>query len=171
MNLPFVFWGQVLGLCSMHRKLGIHQIFHLLLYTGKRKNTVLESIWGTWTSSTKGISLLSRCLSYTSYSWNFSLLIYKVVDSFWKLRLHYSGCYISFYHHLPIRASKVQKFNEKHLPEWHFYLPLKERVIFCIESLCPQYTFSLPDSGSCYFLVFQNACLNLSFTCPRQSGK
>ena len=37
--------------------------------------------------------------------------------------------------------------------------------------ICPQYTFSLPDSGNCYFLVFQYACPNLTFTCPGQSGK
>ena len=33
------------------------------------------------------------------------------------------------------------------------------------------YTFSLPNSGNCYFLVFQNACPNLTFTCPGQAGK
>ena len=36
--------------------------------------------------------------------------------------------------------------------------PKRKRLIFfCIESLCPKYTFSLPDSGNCYFFVFQNA--------------
>ena len=30
---------------------------------------------------------------------------------------------------------------------------------------------STGSTGNCYFLVFQNACLNLTFTCPGQSGK
>ena len=44
-----------------------------------------------------------------------------------------------------------------------FLLAQKEKERFCIESfVCPQYTFSLPDSGNCYFLVFQNACPNMT---------
>ena len=57
------------------------------------------------------------------------------------------------------------KFNEKHLPEWHFYLPQKEKELFLVlKVVCPQYTLSLPNSGNCYFLVFQNACPNLTIT-------
>ena len=41
-----------------------------------------------------------------------------------------SGCYISFYHHLPIRASKVKNLMTT-LARWHFYLPPKEKV-FCV---------------------------------------
>ena len=51
--------------------------------------------------------------------------------------------------------------------------PKGKRVFyFCIESYtCPWYTFTLPDLSNCFFLVFQNACRNLTFTCPRKSGK
>ena len=42
----------------------------------------------------------------------------------------------------------------------------KKSYILCIESRRPQYTFDLPDSGNCYFLVFQNACPNQTFTWP-----
>ena len=51
--------------------------------------------------------------------------------------------------------------------------PERKRVIFInfLKVLCPQCTFSLPDSGTCYFLVFQNAGPDLTFTCPGQSGK
>ena len=64
------------------------------------------------------------------------------------------------------------KFNEKHFPEWHFYLPPKEKeLVFVLKVICPQYTFSLPDLGNCYILVFQNACPNLTFTCPGKLGK
>ena len=44
-------------------------------------------------------------------------------------------------------------------------------LFFVLKVVCPQYTFSLPDSGNWYLLVFQNACPNLTFTCPGQSGK
>ena len=65
------------------------------------------------------------------------------------------------------------KFNEKHLPNLHFHLPPKEKELFFVLKVVhvPQYTFSLPDSGNCFFSVFQNACPNLKFTCPGQSGK
>ena len=71
------------------------------------------------------------------------------------------------------RPCRVLCKHEKHLPEWHFYLPQKKgkKVIFVLKVVCPQYTFCLPNSGYCYFLVFQNACPNLTSTCPRQSGK
>ena len=52
-----------------------------------------------------------------------------------------------------------------------FTCPQKKELFFVLEIVCPQYTFSLPDSGNCYFLVFQNACPSLTFTCPGQSGK
>ena len=50
-------------------------------------------------------------------------------------------------------------------------VPKRKRVIFVLKVVCPQYTFSLPYSGNCYFLVFQIACPNLTLTCPGQSGK
>ena len=38
-----------------------------------------------------------------------------------------------------------------------------KKSYICIDTdsftVCPQNTFSLPDSGNCYFLIFQNACL------------
>ena len=82
----------------------------------------------------------------------------------------YAGCYISFYHHLSIWASKVQKKNT--CPN-DFYLPQREKSPFCIESHMSiiLYTNSLPDLGNCYSLIFQNTCPNLTFTCPGQSGK
>ena len=50
--------------------------------------------------------------------------------------------------------------------------PKRKKVIFCIESqIGSQYTFCLSDLGNCYLLSFQNACPNLTFTCPGQSGK
>ena len=53
--------------------------------------------------------------------------------------------------------------------------PKRKRVIlFVLEVVCPvcsQYTFSLPNSVNCYFLVFQNACPNLTLTCTGQSRK
>ena len=49
--------------------------------------------------------------------------------------------------------------------------PKRKRLIFVLKVVCPQYTSSLPDSGYCYFQVFQNACPNLTFACPGQSGK
>ena len=49
--------------------------------------------------------------------------------------------------------------------------PKEKELLFVLKVVCPQYTSSLPDSGNCYFLVFQNACPNQTFTCPRQSGK
>ena len=53
-----------------------------------------------------------------------------------------------------------------------FTCPKKTKVISCkLKVVCPQYTFSLPDLGISYFLVFQNACRNLTFTCPEQLGK
>ena len=50
------------------------------------------------------------------------------------------------------------------------FAPKRKRVIFVLKIICPQYTFSLPDLGNSYFSVFQNACPNLTFTCPGQSG-
>ena len=48
------------------------------------------------------------------------------------------------------------KFNVKHLPKLHFHLPQKDKFfVFVLKVMCPQYTFSLPDSSNCYFLVFQ----------------
>ena len=43
-----------------------------------------------------------------------------------------------------------------------FTCPKKKRVIFdsLLKVVCPLYTFSSPDSGNCYFLIFQNACPN-----------
>ena len=39
----------------------------------------------------------------------------------------------------------------------HFYLPPKEKeLFFVLKVVCPQYTFRLPNSGNCYFLVFLN---------------
>ena len=92
-----------------------------------------------------------------------------------KIAARLSGCYISFYHHLPIRASKVQ-IQWKTLARLTFLLaPKRERVIiiFVLKVVCPQYTLtcSLPISDYCYFFVFKSACLNLTFTCPGQSGK
>ena len=82
-----------------------------------------------------------------------------------------AGCYISFYHHLPIWASKVQIYL-KTLAQITFYLPPKEKeLFFVLKVICPQYSFSLPESGNCYFLVVQNACPNQIFTRPGQSGK
>ena len=59
------------------------------------------------------------------------------------------------------------------MPKWPFYLPPKRKIIFLfvLKVKCPQYTYSLPNSGNCYFLVFQNACPNLTCTCSGQSGK
>ena len=49
----------------------------------------------------------------------------------------------------------------------------RKQVIYVLKvvHVCPQYTFSLPDSANFYFLVFQNTCPNLTFTCPGHSGK
>ena len=46
------------------------------------------------------------------------------------------------------------------------FLYWKSSYVLCIS----QCTLSLPDLGNCYFLVFQNACSNLTYTCPGQSG-
>ena len=51
-----------------------------------------------------------------------------------------------------------------------FLLALKGKDFFVLKVVCLQYNFSLPDLGNCYFLVFQNACPNLTFTCPGQSN-
>ena len=45
--------------------------------------------------------------------------------------------------------------------------PPPPKVIFVLKVVCPQYTFSLPDLGNCYSLVFQNACLNLDCYLPQ----
>ena len=50
-------------------------------------------------------------------------------------------------------------------------VPKEKYLFFVLKVLCTQCSFSLPDSGNCYFLVFQNACPNLTFTCPGQLGK
>ena len=53
-----------------------------------------------------------------------------------------------------------------------FYLPQTgKELFFVLKVVCPQYTFRLSDSGNCYFLVIWNACSNLTFTYPEQSGK
>ena len=78
-----------------------------------------------------------------------------------------------FYHHLPIRASKVQ-IQWKTLARVTFLLaPERKRVIsyVVLKVICPQCTVNLSDLGNCYFLVSQNACPNLTFSCPRQLGK
>ena len=63
-------------------------------------------------------------------------------------------------------------FIKKHLPEWHFYLPHKDFFFFFFLSwksymyvhntLLHTCTCNLPNSGKCYFLVFQHACPNLT---------
>ena len=80
-----------------------------------------------------------------------------------------SGCYVSFYHHLPIWASKVhvhislKKIYLKILPDLPFYLRAqKEKELF--------FLVLKVDLGNCYFLVFLNACPNLTFNCSGQSG-
>ena len=53
-----------------------------------------------------------------------------------------------------------------------FLLPLNEKdLFFVLKVMCPQCTFSLPESGNCYFLIVQNAGLNLTFTCLGQLGR
>ena len=49
--------------------------------------------------------------------------------------------------------------------------PKRKRLFFVLKVVRPHYTFSSPDSGNCFFLVFQNACPDLTLTCPGQSGK
>ena len=44
-------------------------------------------------------------------------------------------------------------------------------IVFIVLKVVSQSTLCLPESGNCYSLVFQNACPNLTCTCPRQSGK
>ena len=82
-----------------------------------------------------------------------------------------SWCYISFYHQIYIKNTNLIKRTLVRMPV--LLAPKRKRVIFVLNIVCPQYTFCfcLPDSGNCYFLVFQNACPNLTFTCPEQSGK
>ena len=46
--------------------------------------------------------------------------------------------------------------------------PIEKVIFFVLKVICPQYTLSLLDSGNCYFVVFQNACPILTFTCPGQ---
>ena len=43
---------------------------------------------------------------------------------------------------------------------------LKKKVFFALKDECPQHTFSFPDLGNCYFLVFQNDCPNLLLLAP-----
>ena len=45
-----------------------------------------------------------------------------------------------------------------------FLAPRRKRVMFVLKVVCPQYTFSLPDSGKVISWSFQNACRNLTFT-------
>ena len=83
----------------------------------------------------------------------------NAVQNLW----HLTGCYMHFYHHLP--TNLIKKLA------WMTFLLAPKSHFFVLKVVCPQYTFSLPDSGYCYFLVFQNACPNLIFICPGQSGK
>ena len=82
----------------------------------------------------------------------------------------YAGCYIGFITTCQFGKVKCKFDLKKHClkSEWHFYLPKKEKesYSFVLRVICPRYTFTLPDSGNCYFLVFQSACPNLTFTCP-----
>ena len=71
-----------------------------------------------------------------------------------------SGCYISFITTCPFRQVKY-KFNENTCPNDIFTCPKKKELFLVLKVVCSQYTFSLPNSGNCYFLVFQNACLDL----------
>ena len=86
---------------------------------------------------------------------------YAIIGRERKITRRYpgAGCYITFCHHLPIRASKVQ-IQWKTLAQMSFLLAPKRKSYFLYWKLytCTQYSFSLPDSGNCYFLVFQNAC-------------
>ena len=53
-----------------------------------------------------------------------------------------------------------------------FFLPQKEKeLFFVLKVICPQYTFSLADSGNWYFLVFHNACPESDFYLPRAIGQ
>ena len=48
----------------------------------------------------------------------------------------YPGCYISFYHHLPIRASKEHIKLFFKLPKWHFTCPKQEKSYFLYWKSC-----------------------------------
>ena len=69
-----------------------------------------------------------------------------------------------------ISASSWAENGFKLKTGFDFRRSVSVRLTFWLQ-LYPQYTFSLPDSGNCYFFVFQNSCPNLTFTCPGQSGK
>ena len=71
--------------------------------------------------------------------------------------------------HLGKQSKNLMK---KHLPKWHLYLSPKEKELFFIESRMSTTHFWLAWFGQLLFLgLFQNACPNLIFTCPGQSGK
>ena len=55
-----------------------------------------------------------------------------------------AGLYISFYHHLPI--TNIKKKNS--CPNDIFTCPKKKKLFVVLIVVCPQYTFSLPDSAA-----------------------
>ena len=103
--------------------------------------------------------------SGTVISWSFKMRIWL---------LHAPGNYVSFNLHLPIWASKVKKLWKTLARMTSLLAPKRTCFLFFYWKSYVRNTllsFSWPDSGNCYFLVFQNACTNLTFNCPGQSGK
>ena len=52
-----------------------------------------------------------------------------------------------------------------------FLLAPKKIFLFVLEVICPQYTFSLPDSGNCYFPFFSNYLPESDFYLPQAIGQ
>ena len=75
----------------------------------------------------------------------------------------------------PLSYSGKESTNltkKEHLSEWHFYLPQKEKeLFFVLKVVCPQYTFSLPDSDNCYFLGLSKCFPQSDFYLPQAIGQ
>ena len=85
--------------------------------------------------------------------------------------LIFTGCYISFYHHLPIPGKWGTNLIEKHLPKWNCYLSPKEKeLFFVLKVYVHSALLSLPSSGNCYFLVLSECLPESDFYLPRPSA-